>query len=165
MTLRQRVEIREDNAGSLVPCQHIPSRRANDCRERHEGIKDPLQPRCYVINPPELRNGLSPKGNEEEVLSLCVGEHQCTGKTIENRRRWRAATALFEPGVPSRADVGTLRHFLAPQSGSATTPGFEAQGGRVKLSASVSQIASKVVRWKVLGIHGGTGYTRIKARI
>ena len=49
------------------------------------------------------------------MLSLGLGEHQRIGKSVKNVWRGRAAAALFEPGIPGRADVRPLGDFLASE--------------------------------------------------
>ena len=57
------------------------------------------------------------------MLALDIGQHQGAGDPVEHVGRRRAAAPLLEPGVPGRADVGALRHFLAAQAeGAAALP-------------------------------------------
>ena len=77
------------------------------------------------------------------MLALDVGQHQRAGDPVEHVGRGRAAAALFEPGVPGRADIGALRHFLAAQAGRAAALRRKAERGRIELRAAVLQIGRR----------------------
>ena len=79
------------------------------------------------------------------MLALDVGQHQRARDAIEHVGRGRPAAPLFQPGVPGRADVGPLRHFLAAQAGRAAALRREAERGRIELGAAVPQIGPEPV--------------------
>ena len=59
--------------------------------------------------------GRAAEAEQEQVLALDIGQHQRARDPVEHVGRGRAAAALFQPGVPGRADVGALRDLLAAQ--------------------------------------------------
>lgn len=79
------------------------------------------------------------------MLPLGFGQHQALGDAIEHRGRRRAAAALFEPRVPSGADIGALRHFLAPQSRRAAPADGKTEGGRVETRPAAAQVGTERV--------------------
>ena len=79
------------------------------------------------------------------MLALDVGQHEGASDAIEHVGRGRAAPPLLEPGVPGRADVGALRHFLAAQAGRAAALRGKAERGRIELRAPILQIAPEPV--------------------
>ena len=80
-----------------------------------QSLEHPLQPRRDALLLPIARFRRAAKADEEEVLAFDVGQHQGAGDPVEHVGRGRAAPALFEPGVPGRADVGPLGHLLASE--------------------------------------------------
>jgi hypothetical protein len=74
------------------------------------------------------------------MLTLDIREHQGLRNPIEHVGRGRAAASLFEPGVPGRADMGAMRHFLAAQTGGAATPRREAERCRIEFRAAVLKV-------------------------
>ena len=71
------------------------------------------------------------------MLTLDIRQHQGTRNPIEHVCRGRAAASLFEPCVPSRADVGALRYFFAAQAGGAATLRRKAERCRIELCAPI----------------------------
>ena len=87
--------------------------------------------------------GWPAEAEQEEMLALDIRQHEGARDAIEHVRRWRAATSLFKPCVPSWAYIGALRHLLATQTRRAPTLGGQAERGRVKLHPPVPEIGSQ----------------------
>jgi len=67
------------------------------------------------------------------------------GDAIQHVGGGRAAAPLLQPGVPSGADVGALRHFLAPQSRRAPARHGKPKSLGVQFPASISQVGSEQI--------------------
>ncbi|GGF11971.1 hypothetical protein GCM10011611_17040 [Aliidongia dinghuensis] len=74
------------------------------------------------------------------MLALDIGQHKGAGKPVEHVRRRRAAAPLLKARVPSQADVGALRHFIAAQAERAAAFHWKAKSRRIELAATVSQV-------------------------
>ena len=55
-------------------------------------------------------------GKFEQIGAFCPAQPQRAGQPHQRGRRHRDVAALFDPGVPGRAEAAELRHFLPPQS-------------------------------------------------
>jgi hypothetical protein len=143
LTWGQGAVVGQDHAGGAVPGQHIPGRRADEGRTAVQGVEDALQARGDVAARLVADLGRATETQQEEVLALDLGEHQGLGYAIQHIGGWRAAAALFQPGVPGGADAGALRDFLAPQARRPPPPGGEAQGARIEPRAAILQIGAE----------------------
>ena len=80
------------------------------------------------------------------MLALHLGKHERLGDAVEHVGGGSAAPALFEPGVPGGADIGALRHLLAPEPGGAAAGQRQAEDGGVELGpAGLEEGAEEIV--------------------
>ena len=142
---RQRSVVDQHHGRRPVPGDDIPCRGPDDGGARVQRVEHALQPRRDAFALAVARLGRAAEAEQEQVLALDVGQHQRARDAIEHVGRGRAAAPLFEPGVPGRADVGALRHFLAAQAGRAATLRGKAERGRIELGAAILQIGSEPV--------------------
>src|ERR1700675_2433078 len=95
------------------------------------------------------------------MLALDIRQHQGARNSIEHVCRRRAAASLFEPGIPSRAYVGALRHFFSAQAGGAATLRRKAERCRIEPRAAILQIGSKQGLSRNVLAHPVNRYTTI----
>ena len=124
---RERAVVGQHRSRSLVPGDDVPCGRADHGRAELQRVEHALQPwrdtlGCLVAN-----LGRPAEAEQEEVLALDVGQHQRASDPVEHVGRGRAASALLEPRVPGRADIGALRHLFAAQAGRAAARCGEAE--------------------------------------
>ena len=140
---RQRSIVHQHHGRRPVPGHDVPYRGPDQRGAGVQRIEHALQPRrdALVLAVARLRRPAEPE--QEQVLALDIGQHEGARDAVEHVGRRRAAPPLLEPCVPGRADVGALRHFLAPEPGRAATSRRKAESGGVELRAAVPQIARR----------------------
>jgi hypothetical protein len=79
------------------------------------------------------------------MVPLRIGQHQGVREPIHHIGRGRAATALFQPAIPSRADPGALRHLLASQAGRTTSAAAISKRPGIDTLTPIPQIGSEVL--------------------
>ena len=128
-----------------VPGDHVPGGGPDESGARLQRIEHALQPwrDAFVLAIAHL--GRAAEAEQEKMLALDIRQHQGARDPIEHVGRGRAAASLLEPGVPGRADVGALRHFLAAQARRAATLRRKAERRRIELRAAVLQIGPEQV--------------------
>jgi hypothetical protein len=141
----------EHHRGGAIPCDDVPSRRLHISRAKRQRIEHALEPRCDRWSRLILDFRRAAQAEQEKMLALDIGEHQCARDTIEDVSRRRAAAPLFEPRLPSGTYISPLRDLFAPQAGSAPTAQWKAELRRIEFSAPVAQIRAKLVA--VHGLH------------
>ena len=110
-----------------------------------EGVEHALKMRRRRLRAPVADFRRPAEGDEIKVLALAVAQQQRAGDAVEHVGGRRAAAPLFEPGVPGRADIGALRHLLAPQPRRAPPRQRQAEGGGIEPRPPAAQkIAERV---------------------
>ena len=140
---RQRAVIGQHGGGSPVPRDHVPGGRTDDRGAVGQRVEQALQARRDRIARPVARLGRAPEPDQEHMLALDLRQRERARDPVEHVRGRTSAAALLQPGVPGRADIGPLRHLLAPQAGCAPSRGRVAERRRVELRAPVPEIGAE----------------------
>lgn len=147
----------------VVPGRDIPGRGPDQRRTGVQRVEHALQARRDGAAPAIPRIGRAPEAEQEQMLALDIGQHQGVGDPVQHIGRRCAATPLFQPGVPGRADIGPLRDFLAPQAGRAAAFLRKAEGCRIELRATILQPGAEPFAAVLMLAHPVSLYNTIRS--
>jgi hypothetical protein len=135
---RQGAVVGEHHGGGAVPGHHVPEGGLDDGRAVPQRVQHALQARTDAFVRCVARLGRAAQTQDEQMLALGVGQQERGGEAFQHLGRSRAASALFQPGVPGGADVGALGDLFAAQARRAAAPG-KAEAGRIQPRAAAAQ--------------------------